>query len=74
MGRQRARHTVATAPIKPVDTNGAGDIYAGAYLYGLGQGWPHEKAAELASRAAARLVARFGARLPVEDYPGLLSA
>ncbi len=69
-----ARHIVATAPIKPVDTNGAGDIYAGAYLYGLGQGWPHEKAAELASRAAARLVARFGARLPVEDYPGLLNA
>jgi fructokinase len=67
-------HAIATAPIKPVDSNGAGDIYAGAYLYGLGQGWTHEASARLASRAAARLVARFGARLPVEDYPGLLSA
>ncbi|MEO5371129.1 MAG: adenosine kinase [Magnetococcus sp. DMHC-1] len=49
--------------VKPVNTNGAGDLFAGAYLYGITQGMAAPEAARLACHASAVLVTRFGARL-----------
>ncbi|MEE4361833.1 MAG: adenosine kinase [Pseudomonadales bacterium] len=60
-------------PVRPVDSTGAGDVYAGAYLYAMTHGHGHRQAGELASRAAGRLVARFGARLPFADHAALLA-
>lgn len=54
---------VASHPVKAVDTNGAGDLFAGAFLYGLTHGHDCETSARLASRGAATLVTHFGARL-----------
>jgi len=54
-------------PVKPVDTVGAGDMFAGAFLYGLTQGWSHQRAGDLASAASARLVTSLGPRLPREE-------
>ena len=54
----------ATGPIKKVhaiDTTGAGDAYAGGFLYGLVQGWPTRRCAHLASAVAAHTVAQIGA-------------
>jgi sugar/nucleoside kinase (ribokinase family) len=48
---------------KAVDTTGAGDTYAGAFLYGLTNGLSIEQAGKLASRSAAECVSSFGARL-----------
>ena len=45
------------------DTTGAGDIYAGACLYGLTHGGASDAAARFANFAAAHLVTRYGARL-----------
>jgi fructokinase len=59
--------TVPAHPVTPIDTNGAGDLYAGAFLYGLTQGHGCEAAGRLASLASGILVTRFGARLPRED-------
>ena len=59
-------------PVTVVDTLGAGDMFAGACLYGISQGWPLEKAARLGSRAAGAVVARMGPRLPPEDHKPLL--
>jgi sugar/nucleoside kinase (ribokinase family) len=50
-------------PVKPVDTVGAGDMFAGAFLYGVTQGWSHQKAGDLASAASARLVTTLGPRM-----------
>jgi len=50
-------------PVKAIDTNGAGDLFAGAFLHGIGQGLNLEQAAQLASFAAAKLVTQFGPRL-----------
>jgi sugar/nucleoside kinase (ribokinase family) len=50
-------------PIDPLDTTGAGDMYAGALLYGITQGMSWRQAGHLASHAAARVVAQLGARL-----------
>jgi sugar/nucleoside kinase (ribokinase family) len=50
-----------------VDTNGAGDMFAGAYLYGITQGHSHAEAGKLASLASSRVVSQWGPRLdPVE--------
>ena len=50
-------------PTKAIDTTGAGDIFAGAFLFSLRQGKSFAAAAELANRSASMLVASFGSRL-----------
>ena len=65
---------VAGVPAKAVDTNGAGDMFAGAYLYGITHGMPSAQAAPLANHAAAAVVAQHGCRLTREHLQGLLKA
>ena len=50
-------------PVEAIDTTGAGDMYAGALLYGITNGLSWRQAGVLASHAAARIVAQLGARL-----------
>ncbi len=49
--------------VEAIDTTGAGDMYAGALLYGITNGMSWRQAAHLASHAAARIVTQMGARL-----------
>lgn len=63
---------VPAESVKAVDTLGAGDLFAGAYLYALCRGQTHTDAARLANRAAGRLVTHFGPRLPADVLRGLL--
>lgn len=61
-------HGGETIPIEGVvteaiDTTGAGDMYAGALLYGITAGMSWRQAGHLASHAAARIVSQLGARL-----------
>jgi len=58
-------------PVKAVDTNGAGDMFAGAFLYALGRGENYQRAGEFASLAAGRVVSQFGPRLPAAHYRAL---
>ena len=53
---------------KAIDTNGAGDMFAGAFLYAITSGASYLKAAELANKAAAMVVERFGPRLEQADF------
>lgn len=69
-GKQRI--DIPAEKVQAVDTNGAGDIYAGAFIYGLTHGLGYEGAGRLASRAAAKLITRFGARLPFAEHKPLL--
>lgn len=55
--------TIDAHPVKAVDTNGAGDMFAGAFLYGLSKGGDFETAGKLASLASATVVSSFGPRL-----------
>lgn len=50
-----------------VDTVGAGDIFAGAFLYGITQGCSYSQAGKLASLAASKVVAKFGPRLTHQE-------
>ncbi len=49
--------------VKAVDTNGAGDMYAGAFLYGITNGFGYAGAGKLASLAGSKIVSQFGPRL-----------
>lgn len=48
---------------KPVDVTGAGDMFAGAFLYGITHGVPAEKAARAANFLAMKVITQIGARL-----------
>ncbi len=54
--------------VKAIDTNGAGDMFAGAFLYAITSGNGYDWAASLANDCAARVVAKFGPRLELEDF------
>lgn len=60
--------------VKAVDTNGAGDMFAGAFLYAITQGHDFATAGSLASRSAAEIVTNFGPRLPAQQHVELLNS
>jgi sugar/nucleoside kinase (ribokinase family) len=64
---------IAPVPVQAVDTVGAGDMYAGAFLYGITHGMSYTEAGNLASLAASRIVSRFGARLATEEMQDILN-
>jgi fructokinase len=64
----QTRIDVAGRIVTPVDTNGAGDMFAGAFLYAVSAGHDFETAGNLASLAAATTVSNFGPRLPAEKH------
>ncbi len=49
--------------VKAVDTTGAGDMYAGAALFGLSQGYEPQDIGRLASYCSAMVVSQSGAQL-----------
>ncbi len=55
--------------VDAIDTTGAGDMYAGALLYGITNGLDWRTAGHLASHAAARIVSQLGARLDRKFTP-----
>ena len=63
--------SIAANPVKAVDSNGAGDLFAGAFMYGLTHGKSFEEAGILASKASSIIVSQFGPRLKLEQYQSL---
>ena len=61
-------HHVDGVSVEAVDTNGAGDMFAGAYLYGITHGMNQREAGQFASAAAAQIVAQYGPRLSGDEY------
>jgi len=53
---------IPSFPVDVVDTTGAGDVFHGAYLYGLLQRWPLRQVAVFANAAAALKCTRLGGR------------
>ncbi len=65
---------VPATPVKAIDTNGAGDMFAGAVLYGMTHHMDLRTAATLANRAAAQVVSQHGNRLQTQQLQDLLKA
>ena len=55
--------------VKAVDTTAAGDIFHGAFTYGMAKGFDFEKTLKIANMAGAISVTRIGGRnsIPTED-------
>jgi sugar/nucleoside kinase (ribokinase family) len=62
---------VSSKPVQAVDTNGAGDMFAGAFLYAITRGEDFATAGRFASHAASEIVANYGPRLPAAQYGAL---
>ncbi len=62
---------VLTNKVDAIDTNGAGDLFAGSYLYGITNGHSVSESAKLACSASSKLVTQFGARLSKEQLLGI---
>ncbi|MDO8953483.1 MAG: adenosine kinase [Gammaproteobacteria bacterium] len=58
---------IAAVNVLAIDTLGAGDIYAGAFLAAITQGYSYEFAGRLASLASATVVAQYGPRLSQQE-------
>lgn len=56
-------HHVAAFPCKPIDVTGAGDMFAGSFLYGITRNVPAAKAARAANFLAMKVITQIGARL-----------
>jgi sugar/nucleoside kinase (ribokinase family) len=56
-----------------LDSNGAGDAFAGAFLYGLSRGFTLSDCGYLASAVSSTVVGQFGARLRHAQYGEILS-
>jgi len=68
----RQLHRIPPVRVQAVDTNGAGDMFAGAFLYGLSQGHSPAESGAFACQAASYLVTQYGPRLTGEEHRRLL--
>lgn len=61
---------VPAYPCEPRDLTGAGDMFAGAFLYGINHGYPPAVAARGANYLAMKVITQVGARLHhgAKDY------
>ena len=59
----QSRTDVPAVPTQAIDTNGAGDMFAGTFLYGITHDHTPIEAAALANRTAAAVVSQHGNRL-----------
>jgi len=59
--------------VRAVDTNGAGDMFSGAFLYGITHQHSHAEAGKLASLASSRVVEQWGPRLQPADVKRVLA-
>lgn len=50
-----------------IDTVGAGDVFAGVFMFGITHGHDYYTSADLANYAASKVVAKFGPRLNQEE-------
>ena len=68
----KSQFDVPGREVTPVDTNGAGDMFAGAFLFGLSNGWSFERSASFGVYASGYLITQYGPRLKINDHARLL--
>ncbi|MEC8126149.1 MAG: adenosine kinase [Pseudomonadota bacterium] len=58
--------------VTPIDTNGAGDMFAGAFLHGLSNDWGFEKSAYFGVYTSSYLITQYGPRVAPASHRILL--
>jgi len=64
--------SIESHKVQAVDTNGAGDMFAGAFMYAITHNHDFETAGKLASLASATTVSSFGPRLDSDAHQKIL--
>lgn len=59
---------IVVQEIVPVDTTGAGDLYAAGFLYGIVNDYSLKKAGETGSLLAAKVIENIGAKISDENW------
>lgn len=67
-------YQVGAEPIEVLNTNGAGDAFAGAYLYAMSQGWSVDKALQLANATSGKVIVQYGPRLSRDAQQAILAS
>ena len=58
--------------VQAIDSNGAGDMFAGTFLYAITHGHSYAEAGKLASLASSKVVSQFGPRLQTQQVQKIL--
>jgi sugar/nucleoside kinase (ribokinase family) len=58
--------------VKAIDSNGAGDMFAGSFMYAITNGHSYADAGKLASLASSKVVSQFGPRLKADQLKKVL--
>lgn len=58
--------------VNAIDSNGAGDMFAGAFMYAITHGHSYAEAGKLASLASSKVVEQFGPRLTTPQVKKVL--
>jgi len=59
-------------PTTAIDSNGAGDMFAGAFMFGITNGHSYASSGKLASMASSKIVSQFGPRLKWHEAKDIL--
>jgi sugar/nucleoside kinase (ribokinase family) len=65
--------TIEPYQVRAIDTNGAGDMFAAAFLYGITHQHSYAEAGKLASLASSRVVSQYGPRLTPEQVQKVIA-
>jgi sugar/nucleoside kinase (ribokinase family) len=63
--------SVPATEVTPVDTTGAGDLYASGFLYGLTVNKPLQTCATYGSIVAGKVIMGLGAKIPESEWRGI---
>ncbi|MCF8365139.1 MAG: adenosine kinase [Bacteroidales bacterium] len=61
-------HQIGVIEAISIDTTGAGDLYAGGFLFGLATGLPLEKCGKIGSLLAGKVIEVLGAKMDKETW------
>lgn len=63
---------VGVIAANPIDTTGAGDYYAGGFIYGYLNGLNHKQCGEIAALLAGNVIEHMGCHIPGNTWEGIL--
>jgi sugar/nucleoside kinase (ribokinase family) len=61
-------HQIAAIPSTPLDTTGAGDLYASGFLFGLLNEMPLERCGKIGSLLAGNVIRVVGAKMDEQHW------
>ncbi len=61
-------HTIGIIEVTPIDTTGAGDLYAAGFLYGHSNGFSLQRCGELGALLAGNVIEFMGSKMPSDRW------